>query len=230
MYGMLTRRLIDQGVRAVAYARRNQRIDTGSETVKVNVGCGLSVTGDWINVDGSLNALVAKWPAFALKFLYRMSGSRRWFSQEQFVSILRDHRFVHHEIRYGLPFADQSVDYMYSSHFLEHLYQEDAEEFLKESHRVIKPGGLIRILTPDLAKVITAYEEGQKEDALNTVFSGKVGMYGQHRYLYDYEMLRDILLSVGFTQVTPCEYREGRLPDVEVLDVRPGSLIAEAIK
>jgi SAM-dependent methyltransferase len=230
IHSMLSRSLIDLGIKAIAYARRNQRIDAGSDIVKVNVGCGLSVTGDWINLDGSLNALIAGWPFIALKMLFRASGSRQWFSQEQFTSILRNHRFVHHEVRYGLPFADQSVDYVYSSHFLEHLYREDAEGFLTESFRVLKTGGVIRILTPDLAEAIAAYEEGHKEEALSTFFSGRVGMYGQHHYLYDYDILRDLLVSIGFAQVTRPQYREGLVPDVEVLDGRPGSLIAEATK
>jgi len=50
----------------------------------------------------------------------------------------------------GLPFEDNSMDVVYSSHFLEHLSQEQADFVLKESQRVLKKDGIIRIVVPDL--------------------------------------------------------------------------------
>src|ERR1051325_1885067 len=48
-----------------------------------------------------------------------------------------------------LPLPKQSVDVVYSSHTLEHLYVEDAKLLVKEIHRILKPGGLCRIVVPD---------------------------------------------------------------------------------
>ena len=48
------------------------------------------------------------------------------------------------------PTDDSTVDFVYSSHFLEHLYRADAQRILRESFRVLKLGGTIRISVPDL--------------------------------------------------------------------------------
>lgn len=57
-----------------------------------------------------------------------------------------------------LPFADNSVDYIYSEHFIEHLDKEVAIELFKECHRVLKPGARMRIVTPSLETIIEDFE------------------------------------------------------------------------
>ena len=47
-----------------------------------------------------------------------------------------------------LPFQDNSIEYVFSSHFFEHINDKTAINLLKESYRVLKPGGIIRITTP----------------------------------------------------------------------------------
>lgn len=61
---------------------------------------------------------------------------------------------VDHVCRVGvdpLPFPDESVDEVYSSHFLEHLTQEERIVFFNELYRVMKPGAQARIITPHWA-------------------------------------------------------------------------------
>lgn len=58
---------------------------------------------------------------------------------------------------HGLPFADNSCDVIYASHFLEHLTPDMAEYFLRESFRVLRVGGRIRIVVPDLEEICAAY-------------------------------------------------------------------------
>jgi len=52
------------------------------------------------------------------------------------------------DVRKGLPFDTESVDYIYSCHFLEHLDGEEASEFLKEAERVLKKGATMEIIVP----------------------------------------------------------------------------------
>lgn len=50
----------------------------------------------------------------------------------------------------GFPFPDSSFDAVYSSHVLEHFSPEQGSFLVKESHRVLKPGGILRTVVPDL--------------------------------------------------------------------------------
>lgn len=61
------------------------------------------------------------------------------------------------DIRKGLPFEDDSIDYCYSSHVLEHLDTAAAESLLKEMWRVLRPGGAIRLVVPDLEIIAKDY-------------------------------------------------------------------------
>lgn len=61
------------------------------------------------------------------------------------------------DVTKGLPFASNSVDGIYSEHFIEHLSQGDGHFFMRECRRVLVPGGVIRIATPDLDDLITEY-------------------------------------------------------------------------
>ena len=67
----------------------------------------------------------------------------------------------------GLPFEEEEIDWIYNSHFLEHLSYSDALSFLRECYRVLKPLGGIRIVVPDLEEACRNYLfqlERAKED------------------------------------------------------------------
>ena len=61
------------------------------------------------------------------------------------------------DARRGLPFADASVDVVYHAHMLEHLEADDARKFLAECHRVLRPGGIMRVVVPDLEGIAQTY-------------------------------------------------------------------------
>ncbi|HWQ90193.1 MAG TPA: methyltransferase domain-containing protein [Clostridia bacterium] len=56
-----------------------------------------------------------------------------------------------------LPFSDDTFTAVYSSHTLEHFSQETTERILKECRRVMKPGGIVRIVLPDLENTCREY-------------------------------------------------------------------------
>lgn len=74
-----------------------------------------------------------------------------------------------HDIRQGLPYAENSVDVVYHSHVLEHVSQEQAVFLLEECYRVLKPGGILRVVVPDLEQscrlYLQALDEVQQENA-----------------------------------------------------------------
>jgi len=225
-------RLIAPITNFICWLRKKRIVKPQTGIVKINVGSGLSVVCGWINVDISLNAFFSKWPKFVLKVCYKISGCKQWCSEEEYCRILRNHIFVHHDVKYGLPFPDNSVDYLYSSHFLEHLFKEEARQFLKEAHRVLKKEGIIRIGVPDLEYAISLYQKGEREKALQYFFSSSSSnFFSRHQYMYDFDLLSSFLKEAGFTKIERCLYRQGKMPDIEQLDTRDNdTLYIEAIK
>lgn len=66
---------------------------------------------------------------------------------------------IAHDLTQRLPFADKFADVVYHSHVLEHLSKSFASVFLHECYRVLKPGGIIRVVVPDLEQIVRAYLE-----------------------------------------------------------------------
>jgi SAM-dependent methyltransferase len=63
-------------------------------------------------------------------------------------------------VLWGLPFDDGQARIVYLSHLLEHLfYPTDVQSLLSECARVLAPGGLIRVVVPDIARCLRAYQE-----------------------------------------------------------------------
>ncbi|MGK7940288.1 MAG: glycosyltransferase [Crocosphaera sp.] len=62
-----------------------------------------------------------------------------------------------HDLRQGIPFEDASFDVVYHSHVLEHFSRPEAERFLEECHRVLRPQGIIRVVVPDLEQIAKLY-------------------------------------------------------------------------
>jgi predicted SAM-dependent methyltransferase len=62
-----------------------------------------------------------------------------------------------HDAGMLLPFEDNSYDACYCSHVLEHLYCNDALFLLKEIYRILKPGGIVRVVVPDLEDIVRTY-------------------------------------------------------------------------
>lgn len=56
-----------------------------------------------------------------------------------------------------LPFDNSSIDVLYHSHLLEHFDKNTGINFIKECMRILKPGGLIRIVVPDLENIVQSY-------------------------------------------------------------------------
>ena len=111
----------------------------------LNLGCGTrtSTHPDVVNVDWSLNIRIKNSRLMRLAVSPLLDARRRtrlpvqnacWLTTcpEEFVRILG------------------SVDGGYHSHVLEHLDRPVAREFLKETLRVLRPGGICRIVVPDL--------------------------------------------------------------------------------
>ncbi len=148
----------------------------------------------------------------------------------------------------GLPFADRSVRYVFVSHLLEHLFfPRDVKPFLSELKRVLMPGGVARVVVPDIAQCIEAYVKDDRaffgsrretwawwpenptrlEDFLAYAGAGAEPAYlfESHKYGYDFETLARVLGDAGFTDVTRSDFCASRHPELRVDDA---SAVAKA--
>lgn len=65
----------------------------------------------------------------------------------------------------GIPFPDRHFSVVYHSHMIEHLKPHDVPAFLRDCRRVLEPGGIMRIATPDLERLCAAYLERLRASA-----------------------------------------------------------------
>ena len=64
---------------------------------------------------------------------------------------------IAHNLNQNIPFQDESFDVVYHSHLLEHFSRSNAEIFLKECYRVLRPQGVLRVVVPDLEQIARTY-------------------------------------------------------------------------
>lgn len=223
----IVRVVIDKTVDAVGFLTQTRKVRP-SVTVPdgracVNLGCGLAVAPGWINVDASLNAFFAGTPKWVLSLLYLLSGANRYYTEYEYSRLLSEYRFVFHDLARSLPFGEKCIDVFYSSHFFEHLFKKDAQRLLRDMHGALKDGGLVRIAVPDLAHAVALYQDGRTKEMLENYFfvDDKSSYLARHKYMYDFDGLRALLLEAGYRDVRRCDYREGACPDLATLDNRP---------
>jgi SAM-dependent methyltransferase len=119
---------------------------------KVNLGCGPVGKDDWINVDWGILAILHRIP-----LLEKILLKTGLFPKGYNVKWPKNLKL--HNCRKKLPFKDESVDFIYTSHFLEHFKKFEAEKIVRDCFRVLKPGGTIRVTVPDLEILIRKYIE-----------------------------------------------------------------------
>lgn len=105
------------------------------------------------------------------------------------------------DMRNRWPFREASIAAIVSSHFLEHLFDNELDHVLREMYRVLRPGGYLRTSVPSLEKATAQYvnaadgtglaERGQR-------FQLACHWYGAHHQVFDFERLRGLLAGVGF--------------------------------
>jgi predicted SAM-dependent methyltransferase len=115
------------------------------------------------------------------------------------------------------PFQDATFDYVFSEHLIEHLTYPDGLNMLREANRVLKPGGKIRIATPNLENLISLYAPEKTEfqkryiQWTTDVWLPEIGQYGEcfvmnnffrnwgHVFIYDSRTLQLAMKEAGFT-------------------------------
>ena len=159
-----------------------------------------------------------------------------------------------YDCRKSLPFPDNSAKGIFSEHFFEHIdYVEEVPYFLAECYRVLKPGGIIRLIVPDLQKYLKAYcEEGweelsrirpldleRKDFYYNCKYNTKMELINfvfrqnyEHKYAYDYATIEFLLYKYGFSTVKLQDFSNSLMDELCIDNpIRASeSLYVEAVK
>ena len=136
-----------------------------------------------------------------------------------------------------LPFPDNSVDYIYSQHFVEHITRPQACAFFAECRRVLRPTGVLRTSTPNLAYLVHIYcsspddmsnpfirylaavELGKEKITRGEYLNASVRTHG-HLHIWDFDDLAAALSEAGFTNIQQMPYGESADPELRNLETR----------
>jgi len=177
--------------------------------VRINIGCGATPTDGWTNLDNSLTVRVARWPV-----LVRLLSKAKVLDEQscEFAEVAIKGNIRYANASQHIPYADNSVEVIYSSHMIEHLDRSEAKAFLLEARRILRPGGRIRLAVPDLALLVQEYlETGDADQLIDRThmshgrprgFSSrlKATIVGprRHLWMYDGPSLSKLLVNSGF--------------------------------
>jgi predicted SAM-dependent methyltransferase len=202
------------------------------------------VVPGWENIDKTPNVYLSRLPRLrhALVVAGVLSSGHDTFIMPPGV--------IWADVSKGLAYPDSSVRYIYTSHMIEHMSRWQALGLIRECARVLVPGGILRIATPDLRVWVGQYLDGDtsrgatpadsfmeklgtfREEPVNRarrfirrLFSGSV-----HQWLYDLESLSHLLLEGGFSECVRRDFRKGEMPDLERLEHRRDSVFVEAVR
>lgn len=212
--------------------------------IKLNLGCGTKVIPGFDNIDNSFSILLDKLP-FSQSIKYIL-----WK-----LKIIKHHHYetiwppdiIWLDVTRSLKYPDNSVDKIYSSHFLEHVTKEKAFKVLEECYRVLKPDGHFRLVVPDLLYYAQQYVKKTQnllsqnpiptDRQIHDYFLKKIcggwilPRRSGHLYMYDLPTLLVILKEVGFRNIQRKDYQDSDDPELTKLDNRPeDSIILEMTK
>lgn len=151
-------------------------------------------------------------------------GSRRLeigggpFPQEGFIHVDADRRARHLEARapaWRLPFDDGWAREIVAVHSLEHVHPGMLLPTLREWHRLLEPGGEVRVHVPNAPQLLESFRDSPVDEKWRTM-GALLGMYSHpgvrspeelevpadHQLMFDPDLLRWALESAGFREVT----------------------------
>ena len=145
---------------------------------------------------------------------------------------------IKYDVRNGIPFADSSINMLYSSHLLEHFAFKDLLTLLHECHRVLRINGRFSACVPDASIYIKEYLKPnitQFEHIYNSIYPFNTSidlinyiayMNGNHKYMFDRNNIVNILELIGFKNIKIREFD----PSIDNIDRKWESLYVDAIK
>jgi predicted SAM-dependent methyltransferase len=146
------------------------------------------------------------------------------------------------DVRDKLPFDNDTFDFVYSEHLLEHLSYDEGEGMLEECLRILKRGGVCRMSTPDLGFLIEFYANDTVENSEYLEWASEfywqfptyskalvVNHYFRswgHKSIWDFQLLRDSCERLGFRKVTQEDVGKSAFRELRDIE-RHGVVISE---
>jgi SAM-dependent methyltransferase len=214
--------------------------------IKLNLGSGPGKIIDptWQHYDASKRLLLLKKIPFIgyLKINHSTINERKWDLNTHYKDIKK------------LSFRRESVDFIYSSHTLEHLYLGEAKILLEKTYRWLKPGGIIRLALPDYDQIhdefnrsretnpLTAYEKYADRlgshpfkspgGALKVLISELIGKpLHTHKWHPHADYVIALLTSFGFSHVQLQKHKASLIPHIELIETREkDTFFVDAVK
>jgi predicted SAM-dependent methyltransferase len=186
-------------------------------------GCGDAVRRFWLNSD----------------FRPLHDGAGTTTETGRVYRIEEDRYFIQHDVEAPFPIVDASLDWCYSEHLIEHLTEEQGIAWLADMRRMLKPGGFVRVSTPDLRKYAEGYVDPSRKfftshgrrvaELLGDEHAVERPAYmvnqtffrWNHKWMYDLEELRHAAVEAGFgpDAVRRRAFRDSADPEVARMDI-----------
>lgn len=198
--------------------------------IKLHLGAFDQSLPGWINTDVTPHIFVSKIPMVPLlmRKLNLMDDVRYQQHKQGVFSKLR-----HMDLTKPLAIKSETTEAVFSSHVFEHLFIDEVLRLVQEIKRILIPGGVCRVVVPDLEKLLTVFDPQDPSEFLKGVFeaTSRSGIKNHHHTGFTGPYLKKIFSESGFSKTSLCSYKKGLCPDVEKLDNRPEeSIFFEAVK
>ncbi len=175
----------------------------------------------WLSLPGRRRAIAAYLAAHDVKKLQLGAGRTNvpgWLNTDYWA---KPPHFLYVNVCKRLPFADGQFDRIFSEHMIEHVSQVQGWQLLQECFRILKPGGRMRLETPDLELMCRLYRPDltpeeiayiqfhrdtwnpfrKYERPTRCIVLNNIMRYAGHQFLYDEEYLRMVLERAGFDHI-----------------------------
>lgn len=203
----------------------------------VQYGCGITAPADWINYDAS--------PTLRIQKTFLVGTIAR-----KYLNVIFPDNVKYGDIIKGLPEQDNSCDGVYCSHTLEHLALDDFRKALRNTYKMMKPGGIFRCVVPDFAWAARSYVEAydhniatasldflnetllgvrQRVRGIKGILSNTIGN-AHHLWMWDTKSLSMELEDAGFRDIRACSFNDASDKMFELVEDAGRFLHAVAIE